>query len=378
MNRASITKIETLAFRVPLSHSVETSFGVMRDRPAVFVRLEDDQGCFGWGEIFANWPAAGAEHRARLVLEDISQLLLGESARQPEALFRELTRKTQVRALQCGEYGPFAQAIAGIDGALWDLCARAAGKPLRVFLNDSASDTIPAYASGIDCRKAGPIIEAARQDGHVAFKLKVGFDAHDAAHVARHAAGLRSGETLLLDSNQAWSVDETWSFLQDLAGIPIGWLEEPIRADAPEENWLELRTRSQTPLAGGENIVGLEAFRSAIETRIFDFIQPDVAKWGGVSGCYQVARMTVAAGLTYCPHFLGGGIGLLASANLLAAAGGKGSLEVDVNANPLRDAFSIPALHSGQMALDASPGLGIETLPDGIERYKTFHSAVSV
>lgn len=378
MTRASITKIETLAFRVPLSHSVETSFGIMRDRPAVFIRLEDDQGCFGWGEIFANWPAAGAEHRARLVLEDISQLLLGENARQPEELFRELTRKTEVRALQCGEFGPFAQALAGIDGALWDLCARAAGKPLRVLLNDNASDTIPAYSSGIDCRKAGPIIEAARQDGHVAFKLKVGFDAHDAAHVVRHAAGLRSGETLYLDSNQAWSVDQTCSFLQDVDGIPIGWLEEPIRADAPEENWLELRERSQTSLAGGENIVGLDAFQSAIETRIFDFIQPDVAKWGGVSGCYQVACMTVAAGLTYCPHFLGGGIGLLASANLLAAVGGKGSLEVDVNANPLRDAFSIPAVQSGQMALDASPGLGVETLPDAIERYKTFHSAVSV
>jgi L-alanine-DL-glutamate epimerase-like enolase superfamily enzyme len=349
----------------------------MRDRPAVFVRLEDDQGCFGWGEIFANWPAAGAEHRARLVLEDLSQLLLGQNARQPEILFRELTQKTEIRALQCGEFGPFAQAIAGIDGALWDLCARAAGKPLRVFLNDSAPDTILAYASGIDCRKAGPVIEAARQEGHVAFKLKVGFDTHDAAHVATHAAGLRSGETLYLDSNQAWSVDQTCRFLRDVDGIPIGWLEEPIRADAPEENWLELHQRSQTSLAGGENIVGLDAFRSAIETRIFDFIQPDVAKWGGISGCYQVACMTVASGLTYCPHFLGGGIGLLASANLLAAAGGTGSLEVDVNANPLRDTFSIPAIKGGQMVLDKSPGLGIEFLPEAIERYKTFHSAVS-
>lgn len=45
------------------------------------------------------------------------------------------------------------------------------------------------------------------------------------------------------------------------------------------------------------------------------------AKWGGVSGNLPVARAIVAAGLTYCPRFLGGGIGLLASAHLLAAKG---------------------------------------------------------
>ncbi|MEH6726182.1 MAG: mandelate racemase/muconate lactonizing enzyme family protein [Hyphomicrobiales bacterium] len=378
MTVATIARIETWAYRVPLSQTVETSFGIMRDRPAVFVRIEDDQGVFGWGEIFANWPAAGAEHRARLVLEDIAHLLLGENARRPEAAFQELTRETHIRALQCGEFGPFAQAIAGIDGALWDLCARAEGKSLRGYLNSNAPDIIPAYASGIDCRKEEAVVDAARDDGHVAFKLKVGFDDQDADHVARHAAGLGPGETLYLDANQAWSADQASKFLTDIEGIPVGWLEEPIPADAPEQSWLDLRERSKILLAGGENIVGLDAFRSVIETGIFGFIQPDVAKWGGVSGCYRVGQMAVEAGLTYCPHFLGGGIGLLASANLLAAVGGEGSLEVDVNSNPLRDAFSIPSMQNGTMALSTAPGLGVETLPETIDRYKTFHSEVSV
>lgn len=373
-----IARIETWAYRVPLSRPIETSFGIMRDRPAVFIRIEDDQGVFGWGEIFANWPAAGAEHRARLVLEDISQLLLGTHARQPENTFQDLTSKTHIRALQCGEFGPFAQAIAGIDCALWDLCARAQGKPLRCLLNDNAADTIRTYASGIDCRNAEEAIDSARQDGHLAFKLKVGFDAQDADRVATHASGLRHNETLYLDANQAWSVDQAKSFLAGINGIPIGWLEEPIRADAPEASWSDLRKVSHVALAGGENIVGLDAFRSAIETRTLDFIQPDVAKWGGVSGCFRVARMTIETGLTYCPHFLGGGIGLLASANLLAAAGGAGTLEADVNVNPLRDAFPIPSVQNGTMTLDAASGLGVETLPEAIDRYKTFHAEASV
>ena len=71
-------------------------------------------------------------------------------------------------------------------------------------------------------------------------------------------------------------------------------------------------------------------------------VQPDVAKWGGISGCLPVARRVVAARRRYCPHYLGGGIGLLASAHLLAAVGGDGLLEVDCNPNPLREGLAEP------------------------------------
>ena len=52
-----------------------------------------------------------------------------------------------------------------------------------------------------------------------------------------------------------------------------------------------------------------------------------------------IAKAVVAKKKSYCPHFLGGGIGLLASAHALAAVGGDGMLEVDCNPNPLRNVF---------------------------------------
>ncbi len=54
-----IRAIRAMAYRAPIEKPVATSFGVMRDRPAVFIRIEDEEGCFGFGEVFANWPAAG-------------------------------------------------------------------------------------------------------------------------------------------------------------------------------------------------------------------------------------------------------------------------------------------------------------------------------
>ncbi len=79
-----IERVEVFCYRVPVKVPVATSFGVMRDRPAVFVRLTDDTGCSGWGEIFANWPAAAAEHRAQLLVQDICDLVVGATIANAE------------------------------------------------------------------------------------------------------------------------------------------------------------------------------------------------------------------------------------------------------------------------------------------------------
>ena len=115
-------------------------------------------------------------------------------------------------------------------------------------------------------------------------------------------------------------------------------------------------------LAGGENVNLLADFKDMIGNKVFRYVQPDVAKWGGVSGCLEVAKLAHEAGLTYCPHFLGGGIGLMASAHILAAGGGDGLLEVDTNPNPDRDAIIGDALPvvDGAIQLSAAPGIGIK------------------
>ena len=101
-------------------------------------------------------------------------------------------------------------------------------------------------------------------------------------------------------------------------------------------------------------------------------VQPDAAKWGGITGCFAVAREVVQANKTYCPHYLGGGIGLLASAHLLAANNG-GWLEVDANDNPLRDAFcgAVASVKDGEIELTDASGLGIEPDLASIAKYRT-------
>ena len=54
-----IRSLETAVYRYPLKTPVQTSFGIMRDRPMVLVKLFDDEGVNGIGEIWCNFPAVG-------------------------------------------------------------------------------------------------------------------------------------------------------------------------------------------------------------------------------------------------------------------------------------------------------------------------------
>src|SRR5262249_54518041 len=113
-------------------------------------------------------------------------------------------------------------------------------------------------------------------------------------------------------------------------------------------------------------------FVTALSGGVLSVFQPDAAKWGGITGCLAVAHEVVKAQKMYCPHFLGGGIGLLASAHLLAARNG-GWLEGDANDNPLRDAFcgAVGDIKDGAIELTEAPGLGIEPDFGAIAQYRT-------
>lgn len=358
-------------FRAPLERPVVTSFGAMRDRPMLIVRAEDGDGAVGFGEVWCNFPAVGAEHRARLVETVLAPLCVGQALDDPSQVYARLTAATAVVALQSGEPGPFAQAIAGVDIALWDLAARRAGVPLWKRLGGTSA-RIRVYASGLG--PDAPEVAAARclAAGHRAFKLKVGFGRErDLANLAAMRAAVGDSD-LMADANQAWTPAEGAAHAAAMAPFGLRWLEEPLRCDRAWPEWQALARSAPMPLAAGENIAGDAAFDAALASRALGVVQPDLGKWGGFSAVAGVARRALAAGVRFCPHWLGGGVGLLASAHLLAAVGGDGLLEVDANPNPLREATcgALASIADGGADLGDAPGLG--AMPDlrALARYR--------
>jgi len=367
-----IASLRAQVYRCPVDTPVMTSFGVMHDRPMMLVRVEDRDGTIGWGESWCNFPSVGAEYRARLVNRLLAPLVERRRFADPPEAFDALTTATAVVALQSGEAGPFAQCIAGLDIALWDLVARRAGRPLWRMLG-GAGPAIPVYASGINPDAPERVAAACRDEGYRDFKLKIGFGpARDAANLTALRRELGDAAGLMADVNQGWSLAEALRAVPSLERFGLRWLEEPLRADRLWPEWLEVAQASGIPLAAGENVAGADGFAAAIASGALAVVQPDVGKWGGISGTLPVARRIIGAGLRYCPHWLGGGIGLLASAHLLAAAGGTGALEMDANPNPLRTLTCGPLARvtDGHAALLDDPGLG--PVPDeaALRRYR--------
>ncbi len=365
-----LTKLQAFVLRCPSPVPVRTSFGIMRERPAVFVRAESADGAVGWGEIWCNFPACGAEHRARLLDTVVAPLLIGQNFADPIQAYAEATRKTDILALQSGEPGPIAQVIAGVDLALWDLCARRASLPLFRLLGGQQA-RLPVYASGINPDGPLAVVQRKHAEGYRAFKLKIGFSAQqDLDHLASLRAWLGPQADLMADVNQAWDLPQASAMLPRLEPLGLAWLEEPLRTDSSSQQWQQLRANTRIPLAAGENLIGTNSFEMAIHSQAFGVLQPDIAKWGGISGCWPVIQQILQHGLRYCPHYLGAGIGLMASAHVLAAAGGDGLLEIDANDNALRSLLAPPLAQvvDGYISLEEKPGLGVTPDIEALQR----------
>ncbi len=363
--------VETVALSIPLAEPLPTSFGVMDARSTLLVGLTDADGRVGWGEVWCNFPTFGALHRARLVQRIVGPLLVEAPSVDPWTIGATLSSRLATLALQTGEFGPLAQVIGGLEMAVWDLAGQVAGEPCYRLLG-GLEGRVPAYASGINPTDPAATVRASQAEGYRAFKLKVGFGRErDLANAAAVAGALRPGECFMVDANQAWDAATATAMSEALREHRPVWLEEPLPADAPAADWQRV-AGAGLPVAAGENMRGLPAFQAGLEEGWLAVAQPDAGKWGGLAGGLEVARLAFAAGRRFCPHHLGGAVGLHAAAHLLAAAGGDGVLEIDSNDNALRTELvgPLPALQDGCFVLPERPGLGVAPDPAVIDAYR--------
>jgi D-galactarolactone cycloisomerase len=352
-----IARIETFLYRAEVKEPVKTSFGSIPRRSVLLLRVEDSEGAHGWGEVWCNFPPFSADNKMRLFETVIAPAALSGTYRNAADAWHTLTTNTSRWAFQGGEPGPFAACIAGLDLALWDMTARRAGKPLRALLaGGDVRNEVPAYASGLNPDTAPETVARCREAGFRAFKVKVAFGTEiDTDVISKLSAGLRSGELLMIDANQGWDLAEARRAVPHLGAFGLGFIEEPIPADRPAAEWAELAMLSLVPLAGGENVPGFDNFGALINNGHHGVVQPDMLKWGGVTGGNAVGRRAVASGRSNCPHSL-------TATQILAAAGGSGLLEHDVMENPLREILAqpFPRVEDGLLPLPMRPGLGVD------------------
>jgi mandelate racemase len=332
----TIRQIRARPVDLALSTPVETAGGILRSAPLVLVDLTTDDGVVGRSYLRTYTPVALGP-LAQLV-ENVGALVEGDAA-SPESVDAKLRRHFQLLGLA----GLTGAALAGIDMALWDVRARAAGVPLVSLLGGEVRPVL-AYASlrSMDAAAAAAEAEELLAQGFTALKLKVGPSGDlDAIRAVRSVAG--DGVRLMVDYNQSLSVDEALERVRALDELDLHWIEEPTRAD-DYAGHARIAEAAHTAIQLGENWWGPHDLEKSIAAGSSDHTMFNVMRIGGVTGWLRAATIADRAGLPVSSHaFPEFSVHLLAvtpGCHMLEYAGHAG----DILREPLRveDGFAYP------------------------------------
>ena len=340
------------------------ALGLMPTRPALLVRIRDVDGCLGWGEVWANFPPRANLHKAHIIEDVVAPQLRGARFVEPREIGERLCNQLSIYFLHVGQLEVFSHILAGIDTALWDLALRKANRSFAEFMELSETSA-QSYATSINADDLERLIPHHASLGQTHFKLKIGFAEHGIREIVERAARLcPSGSRIMVDSNQSWTLATARDELRKLEDLSPYFAEEPLPANAPLADWEGLAASTDIPLAGGENIYGIENFCAMANVGL-RILQPDVAKWGGVTGALDLAR-AMPQGAILWPHFMGTAVGQVAALSITAVLSGNSSCEVDVNENALRTDLcgDIITVRNGRVDLPSEPGLVVPPVPD--------------
>ena len=106
---------------------------------------------------------------------------------------------------------------------------------------------------------------------------------------------------LLIDANHAWTPYEAIRFARAVEHCAIGWLEEPVYP-WDYRGCAEVARALDVPVATGENVSSLFAFRDMVDARACDIIQADALYCGGLTEWRKIAAYAAAHGLPMAPH----------------------------------------------------------------------------
>ena len=357
MKPITITNVRVVDLRFPTSRESIGSDAVNKDPnySAAYCILETDAEIEGHGLTFTlgrgtELCVTAIQYLSKFVcdrtLESITSDLNG--------LYLQLVGDTQFRWLG-PEKGVIHLACGALLNAVWDLYAKAEGKPVwRLlaemtpeeivsivdfrYISDAltpdealailrtgksgqaerlASLEVAGYAAyttsvgwfGFSDEKIRRLCHEAIAEGWTHFKLKVGGDAIDdlrRGRLVREEIG--SDRRIMVDANQKWGVEEAISRTLQLEELNPYWMEEPT---SPDDILGHARIRAAvapTRIATGEHCHNAVMFKQFLQAKAIDVCQIDSCRVAGINENLAILLMAAKFGIPICPH--AGGVGL--------------------------------------------------------------------
>ncbi|WP_163559130.1 galactonate dehydratase [Halomonas sp. NO4] len=336
----------------------------------LFLKIETDEGAYGWGEPVIEGRAATVE----AAVHELADLLIGEDPHRIEHHWNRLYRGGFYRG------GPILMsAIAGIDQALWDLKGRDLGVPVHQLLGGACRERMRMYAWTGGDRPADVGLGAHEliEQGFTAFKMNgtaemAIVDSHariDEAVArlaeARQAVGPEVG--IAVDFHGRVHRPMAKALLRELEPFHPMFVEEPV---LPEHlpALKHIAGGLGYPIATGERLFTRFEFRDLLADGMVDIVQPDLSHCGGISEALRIAGLASCHDVALAPHCPLGPLALAASLQLDAVCHNAFIQEQSMGIHYNRDNDvldylvdkSALAIEEGFCRIPEGPGLGVE------------------
>lgn len=297
--------------------AIETLVCHARMRNWIFVKVLTDQpGLWGWGEATLEWHTKGVVG----AIQDLSQLLIGEDPRRIEYLWQMMYRQH----FWHGNGAVRGTAISGIDIALWDIAGKILGVPCHRLWGGRVRDYIRLYChlgggrmedfydtKPADAGRFAELAQQAVEEGFTAFKsmavpetmplegLRPVKYAEACVSAMRDAVG--DHIDIMVDCHARPSPRMGLLFAKALEPFGLYFFEEPCWPEVLDDMAL-IQQSVKTPIASGERLIGLHAFRDMLDKRAVSVIQPDITHCGGLSEARKISSLAEAYRVSMAPH----------------------------------------------------------------------------
>jgi O-succinylbenzoate synthase len=340
------------------------SNGSVAEKEAILIEVLSGDGHVGWGEASPMTGSFYSGDTPETVWNSLSKVLIPEVLNAGEI---DMTHFHQELRVQRAD--PFAKA--GIEGALWDICANKNNVSLNCLLGGRTRPIPSGVAIGIYDELAELLerVERYQAQGYRRVKIKIepGWDVKPVTEIRSRFPEL----SLMVDANAAYSLADVEIF-QELDTQDLMMIEQPLARNADEEAG-ELQRRLRTPLCADESADSLEALSSLIEHQAARIINIKVQRVGGLSEAIVMLNSARAAGLECwvgtMPEL---GIASVQGLHFATLDGLSYPTDIEASRRWYADDVIDPLIEideQGYIHLRETAGLGYRVVREKVERY---------
>jgi mandelate racemase len=360
LEKLTFESVTVRAVSIPMRRPIVAKVGTYPEWPFILIDVKTREGVIG-----RSYLEPYLKNAIRYVGPAIQDMAEAFKARQlaPLDMYRDVIGTLHL----LGRQGVSVIAAAGLDMAIWDALAKAAGLPLAELLGGTVG-TIRTYnTNGLWLLPLDKLAKEARElvdEGNFsAIKIRLGrpklADDLKALELVREAIG--NDIELMCDFNQGQTLQEAIWRCHALDDQGLYWFEEPVVFDSYAQS-AQLARELKTPVQIGENIYGPRSFFDAVQAQAADLYMPDLMRIGGVTGWMRAAAIAGAAG-----HPLSSHLYPEVSAHLLRASESADWLEWRDWGNPIiAEPFEVK---DGYAVVPDRPGNGIEWNEGMVRKY---------